>query len=642
MKPTPLIAALLAFAAAGGLSVLAARLAVTQIEAQSAEDVRLALQEDGQDWVEVTADGLQLALLGTAADEATRFRALSLAGTIVDPARVIDSMQVSEAEPVVPPDFSIEILRGDEGISLIGLAPARTDRAGLLAALGRIEGTPQITDLLEIADFPEPKGWRKAVEFGVAATSRLPRVKVSVTDERIGVLSMAESAEDQRRIEAELRRMAPDGFETVLRIGAPRPVITPFTLRFVIDEAGARFDACSADSAEGRRRIVAAATAAGMGEAGAEDCRIGIGAPSPEWPAAAVQSIEALAAIGAGTVTMSDVDISLIAAEGSDAETFERAAGRLDGALPEEFSLDAVLPEVENAEPRDAGVPQFEAVRAADGTVVLRGRVGDDRSRGVVRSFAKSLFGIEAVTDATRGDAGLPTGWSPRLLAALDAMSLLGEGRVVVRPDVIEIGGVTGQKDARAEIARILTAQLGENGNYTIAVSYDEALDPVASLPSPEECAASINAVLDARQITFAPGSDTIDAEARGTLEQIAELMKSCDSVPMEIGGHTDSQGRETMNLELSRSRAEAVLAALAARRVLIGNLSAKGYGEAQPVADNGTAEGREANRRIEFKRILSDEERAAAEAQAADDEGAGDGTDEEAANDGQETEDNQ
>ena len=69
----------------------------------------------------------------------------------------------------------------------------------------------------------------------------------------------------------------------------------------------------------------------------------------------------------------------------------------------------------------------------------------------------------------------------------------------------------------------------------------------------------------------------------------------------MEVAGHTDSQGRETMNQSLSQARADAVLNAILARRVLVSNLTAKGYGEANPIADNDTAEGREANRRIEF-----------------------------------------
>jgi OOP family OmpA-OmpF porin len=127
-------------------------------------------------------------------------------------------------------------------------------------------------------------------------------------------------------------------------------------------------------------------------------------------------------------------------------------------------------------------------------------------------------------------------------------------------------------------------------------------LDPVAALPSPEECVERINAILESRKITFAPGSAEIDTDARETIDRIAEAMKECEEVAMEIGGHTDSQGREEMNERLSQNRADAVLSALLARRVLTSNLTARGYGEAEPIADNDTEEGREANRRIEFR----------------------------------------
>ena len=58
------------------------------------------------------------------------------------------------------------------------------------------------------------------------------------------------------------------------------------------------------------------------------------------------------------------------------------------------------------------------------------------------------------------------------------------------------------------------------------------------------------------------------------------------------------------MNEQLSQARADAVLNAIMARRVLVSNLSAKGFGETQPIADNETEAGREANRRIEFRLV--------------------------------------
>jgi OOP family OmpA-OmpF porin len=87
-------------------------------------------------------------------------------------------------------------------------------------------------------------------------------------------------------------------------------------------------------------------------------------------------------------------------------------------------------------------------------------------------------------------------------------------------------------------------------------------------------------------------------------MDKIGELLKTCGELRLEIQGHTDSQGREEMNLALSQSRAQSVLNELRARRVPTSSFSAKGYGETRPIQDNDSEGGREANRRIEFRLI--------------------------------------
>ena len=95
-----------------------------------------------------------------------------------------------------------------------------------------------------------------------------------------------------------------------------------------------------------------------------------------------------------------------------------------------------------------------------------------------------------------------------------------------------------------------------------------------------------------------------MNAAANETVDRIAVTLKDCENVEMEIGAYSDSQGREEMNLNLSAQRANAVLDGLLMRRVAGVSFTAKGYGEANPIGDNETEEGREANRRIEFKLI--------------------------------------
>ena len=106
----------------------------------------------------VTPDGLQVHLAGIAPSESARFRALTLAGQIIDSDRVIDEMGVTPTKEIRAPEFSIEILRTPNGLSAIGLIPLAQDRAELLTDLDKAADGAALTDLLETANYPVPEG----------------------------------------------------------------------------------------------------------------------------------------------------------------------------------------------------------------------------------------------------------------------------------------------------------------------------------------------------------------------------------------------------------------------------------------------------------------------------------------------------
>jgi OOP family OmpA-OmpF porin len=599
MRLSYLLPVIGAFLGAALLAVLAASIAVAVIERQSLRSIEARLLLEGHEWAEVSVDGLLVRLTGTAPDEATRFQAVSSASKVVDSTRVLDEIRVGPGEELAPPRFSIEILRNASDISLIGLAPQAMDRSAVLTAIAGIAEGSEIADLLETVDYPAPSGWNDALDLGLEALGLLRQTKISVSPGRVAVRALTADTDEQARVLDRLNAVAPAGLELDLDIAAPRPVVTPFTLRFVIDEQGPRFDACTAHTEEGRAQILAAAADAGL--EGEQRCRLGLGVPSPRWPLAASASIRALSRLGQGSVTLSDADITLVAGRGTTTADFDRVIGELRATLPDVFALDAVLPEPDQ-EDDAAQVAEFLATRSPEGLVQLRGRIPDARLQNAVVGFARARFAGADVYPAILLDENLPIGWPKRVLAGLEALSYLDHGSVRVQPENVTIRGSTGNPDANDEIARILSDELGGAARFEIDVTYVEALDPVAALPSPEECVERINAILESRKITFAPGSAEIDTAARETIDRIAEAMKECEEVAMEIGGHTDSQGREEMNERLSQNRADAVLSALLARRVLTSNLTARGYGESEPIADNDTEEGREANRRIEFR----------------------------------------
>lgn len=591
------------FALAGVFSVIAAGFAVSQVEEASKSAITEQLQMAGLSWASVDATGLQVFLIGTAPTEAARFRALSNAAQVVDAARVIDQMDVEDAQVLTPPRFSVEILRNDSGVSLIGLVPKGAEHEEVVERLHRMVGEESVADLLETADHEVPEGWEAAMRFALDALGRLPRSKISVEADRVMVTAMTESAEEKSRTEQVLRRNKPDGLRIELAISAPRPVITPFTLRYVLEEGKGRFDACSADTEKARDRILRAARANGL--TSQADCTIGLGVPSVRWAEAADLSFAALTRLGGGTVTLSDADISLIALEGTDQGRFDQTIGELENALPPVFELTAVLPET--PEESSDGPPDFTATRSPEGQVQLRGRVSNEIARQTAESYAKAAFAGANVQMTARIDENLPAGWPVRVLAGLEALARLSNGAITVTPDDLQVRGKTGNKQARADIARLLSEKLGEGATYTIDVLYVETLDPESGLPTPEECLRRIQIVLGDRKLNFEPGSDTLDSAGKDIMDDIAEVLSGCGQINLEIAGHTDSQGRESMNLDLSQARADAILTELRNRRVLTSTFRAIGYGETQPIEDNKTEAGREANRRIEFRLVLAE-----------------------------------
>jgi OOP family OmpA-OmpF porin len=602
MRIIPVILSALAFAAAGVGAYFAAGLTVSWIENSSATAVEKRLALEGFDWASVQTDGLKVVLEGEAASEALRFKALAAAGQIVEAARVIDNFTITDSRPPVAPKFSVEILRNGKSISLIGLVPTKADNANFKDRVARIAGDLPIADFLETADYPVPDAWSSVISYGLLALERLEHSKISIGETQVTIEAIGESDAQKSRLLQELTRRTPADITSKIGISAPRPVITPFTLRFRITADGASFDACSADSPEAAVQILAAAKAAGLAEEAT--CRQGLGVPSPLWSKAATQAIAALAKLGGGSVTLSDADVTLTAPAGTDPTLFDTITSRLDGDLPEVFALNPILLVAPETPEDDAAIPEMVATLSPEGQVQIRGPVISPRAQRTLQTFAYAVFGSEDVYLSTKLQDNLPEGWMVRSLASLAGLSKLNSGIATVSPNAIDITGLTGRRSAKTDIAQILIDRLGDGTEFELEVTYLEELDPLARMLNGAECVAEITDLASQNKIKFEPGSATLDGDSRDTVQAIAEVFERCLEAPIEIGGHTDSQGREEMNLNLSKGRAEAVLTALRGARVKLKSLTAEGYGETQPIADNGTEEGREANRRIEFRLV--------------------------------------
>jgi len=104
------------------------------------------------------------------------------------------------------------------------------------------------------------------------------------------------------------------------------------------------------------------------------------------------------------------------------------------------------------------------------------------------------------------------------------------------------------------------------------------------------------------RGVTFETGRSALKPDSYTILDIVAASLVANPGIKIEIGGHTDNTGASATNLRLSQARADAVRAYLASKGVTPERMVSKGYGAAQPVAQNTTATGRAQNRRVELR----------------------------------------
>jgi len=555
------------------------------------------------DWADVRTDGLRLEIHGHAPDLIERDLALESARATASIATVIDLTSVSLAPPSPREPIQVEMLRDENAVTLTGRFHSERMRTRMIAALNASAPGLEVHDLTGTNAARPGPNWGPELTIATLAAARIPNAFVRIEPGVVEIGGSVRDAEHRQAVSLELMALAGDKVRITLHLREPLLVVTPFVFEVSKNSSGGmRLGACVARDVEEEAALEVALSRLGI-DLGESRCPAALGGPTGDWAGAAVAGLEALSRLPAGRFRLEYHTAELEGAAPTDIDEFEPVLAALAQALPEGFAMKAALATAESArgEVNDA-VRYWMRLSRASGIVVLNGAVRDESARRIIETYATARFGQATVRPAlTLAGAGAPVDWEAAALVAVDALSGVSDGEVELLPGRISVRGTIAEPAAAQQLHRLMEGEVPERYSVASALTVDLP-GHVATVPlSAPRCSVVLDAVVKATPIIFAPGSAAFEPVSRKALDRLGETLRRCDRGRIEVGGHTDSQGSDGLNQRLSRARAEAVVDALLDRGTPLDRLSARGYGEAEPLASNETEAGRASNRRIAF-----------------------------------------
>lgn len=213
-----------------------------------------------------------------------------------------------------------------------------------------------------------------------------------------------------------------------------------------------------------------------------------------------------------------------------------------------------------------------------------------------IRTAARRRFPDAEFAFSLETAAGLDAEWQLMTLAAVDVVAEIAAGSVVLRTGEARLRGLE-KRESLLDVRLDRLERLAPQG-FTISKQLlaDHAAGPAA-------CDTMFGAIRG-EPVRFRSGTTEFRPSSFAILDRYADYMTDCPATRLEIVGHTDASGDPELNVALSEARAGAVVDYLVLAGVPANQMSHRGVGSNEPVADNGNAWGRSKNRRIEIRRL--------------------------------------
>lgn len=462
--------------------------------------------------------------------------------------------------PTVSP-FVTTIVSDGKGLSLSGYTPDKAQSSKIVATVKQRRPNMTVVDAMAIAK-GAPEGWSSCMRAGLDALLQLEngRVELSGTTLLVTGLTRDETIGEAlpKQVREAANRACTDTVNLTVEI-PPEPNLT-WTV-----EAADKTITLAGQVPNSAVEEALVKTAKGLFPKSQLQNNMTISpASSKKWPKVALVTLNMLSKLRLGSARLEGQSLA-VSGEAPDTATASAIKEQLKASMPKGYRALADI-EVKSAAmlwaEREAKRKEREAADAAKEEAERARKLREEQE--IKRKAEEAAHLVREREEKRKAE------------------------------EAAELARQAEQRRKVAEAARIAL----EEANKRKA----EAAARQAQIREQELCQKAIDDAIQSGTITFARGSATLDKQSYPTLDKLVGLKGFCQRIHIEIAGHTDSSGSESGNQNLSELRAKSVMSYLIAGGIPSAQLSAKGYGETQPLVPNTSARNRARNRRIEFK----------------------------------------
>ena len=592
---------IIVFSAIITLIILISLIISNSLQNSTIKRVNYLLEKMENSWAQVEVDGLQVTISGKALNERQRLKTIEVLETALLPSLITDRTSAQIPEYITKENLRLIIIKDNNNISLIGLVPNKSYRESIVSKISKYPNVNISVGISNDENTKVPSAWLSDLKLVADSLSLFSQGRISINSEKINITILSSNNDETKKVKQDLSLKTQFKPNFLVDIVTPKTLISPYSFEYFIDENIGAISTCSVETLSDQKTVIALAEKFPL--ARIPNCEIGIGTPSLNWINTVQAAMSLLQEIGEGSIKFSDLEIKLLLKEKDPKIEILKLIEKFEQTLPKEFKFYSTLNKSVSKKEAETKQPlEIKIAKSSLNKINITGHLNTELEKQIIKSYAKAIFAESTINLNINLTKSTSINFVRISTIAMEALKELYSGTLIVQKNKIKLIGRVSSEMSANKAQEYLKNMLAENNLIETDITFDKSLSPVILVMTPEDCVKNINEILKKEKIVFEPASTAIKGSSRLAIKKIATVVKKCEDVRMEIGGHTDSQGRKAMNLNLSQLRADAVKAALLSRKVLVKKLVAVGYGETLPIADNQTEEGREINRRIEFK----------------------------------------